>query len=300
MEPFHLAEIVARSVLGEGCTIEPAGSGSTRVFRLTLRNDSRILKLAKPRDHEGLAREFKVIQLISERGIPAPKITLWDASFSLIGLPYLIMECSGRRRVADYCLGLEDRALGLFAEMGQTFARVHAIALPDAQMASELNLFPRSLDVERSRLLDVAAYFVSIGWLELSIISWLGRLVLPTRNALELCHGDFHAVQCLDDGGRVSAIVDWESAWVGDSFADLAMTETYLRLYCSVGLIDAFRAGYASFRPMLADYEANYTSIKAGQALALAYTFHENGAVDDARTSIKLLREYFLDASKGS
>ena len=75
-------------------------------------------------------------------------------------------------------------------------------------------------------------------------------------------HGDFHAVQCVVHDGHISAVVDWESAWSGNSAIDFAVTQVYLESYCPGDLLAAFVTGYLSQRTLPAGYQRDYLPVR--------------------------------------
>jgi aminoglycoside phosphotransferase (APT) family kinase protein len=158
------------------------------------------------RDDEGAvcAREIVAMQAAGAAGIPVPRVhgqAIWRERPAM-----LISWCAGRPMIS---LVLREpwRAFGYGLAFGETQAAIHAITAPP-----ELAVRP---------------------WLD-----WKGPHRPAVRSRLEelggsagrLLHLDYHMLNVMADGGRVSAVLDWTNARSGDPRADLARTLSILRL----------------------------------------------------------------------
>ena len=115
---------------------------------------------------------------------------------------------------------------------------------------------------------------------------------MPTIDGTELCHGDFHAVHCLVRDGRITAVVDWEAAWAGNSMVDLAVAHAYLNYYCPLEAVRSFLAGYEQVKPLPVDYERAYLPARMAHALELAKIWRLRGRPAEARRAVELYRIY--------
>jgi aminoglycoside phosphotransferase (APT) family kinase protein len=59
--------------------------------------------------------------------------------------------------------------------------------------------------------------------------AWLARNQPPPAQSEVICHGDFHALNIVVDGGRLSGVVDWARAIVAEPAYDVAGTRTLMR-----------------------------------------------------------------------
>ena len=137
----------------------------------------------------------------------------------------------GRALLLDRATGVEDlKAVGdadrraATADYGRCLARLHALdvdaldlgdlAVPaDKAVHAELDLWQ---SIHESRSGDAATPGVSLA------IDWLRGTVPAAAEGTALCHGDAGPGNFLHDGGRVTAMLDWEFAHVGDPHDDLA------------------------------------------------------------------------------
>lgn len=126
------------------------------------------------------------------------------------------------RTVADWVNQRDELALRLFREMGALLARIHSLAFPQADP------FVRHFQQELKVLYQWADELANQEVINKQEASLLSSLHVPPLHGDALCHGDFHAVHCVVDQERITAVVDWESAWAGNPAVDLALTHAYL------------------------------------------------------------------------
>lgn len=131
------------------------------------------------------------------------------------------------------------------ADLAETLARLHAAPvadedrahLPDVSLAALLPRFARWAEEAENAPLrgDVDAL--------------AERFTGVAERPVGLIHGDFHPGNVLSDGRRVTAVIDWEEAALGDPRIDVALMEAMLRRH-SADLAGHFlrryqeRAGY--------------------------------------------------------
>ena len=175
-----------------------------------------------------LGREFRVLTALGGRGVPAPQAIAFAAPGEVSERSCLLME---------YCPGhpLTDRwpdGWPPSAEIGQAGrAAIEALAAlhqvdyaaaglvgfgrPDGYLERQVARWRGQYEQHRVRDLPL---FDQVGdWLEAN---------RPLSGPPAILHGDFHLDNCLLTAGpptRVSAIIDWELATVGDPLVDLGL-----------------------------------------------------------------------------
>jgi aminoglycoside phosphotransferase (APT) family kinase protein len=184
------------------------GGAASTIWRVETGQEAYALRLMPPQLRHLAALEAEAMRAASAGGVPTPRLyalTEWE------GRPVMLISWMPgvplAQRVQDDPAVSEVTAALCF-QFGVMQARIHAISAPP-----ELGNAPR-------------------GWIE-----WLrddepelqARLrALPPRNAL--IHLDYHPLNVLAEGDRISAVIDWTNARAGDPRADLARTYTILRL----------------------------------------------------------------------
>lgn len=297
----HLAAIIAVRCYGARPRVEPLSRFKNSVFRLRFADGSKILKLAGDPAKGGVRKELMLIELVGRHGIPAPVIEHEDADGRLVGIPFFIMDSAGDQTAADWIGRPGDDPRRLFAEMGSVLARIHGIAFErsgDIRHDGIVPSDPRELLDELYRLTD---WLVEERLLECDEAALFKSLPMPQTDGVQLCHSDFHAVQCIVHDGRIAAVVDWESAWAGNPAVDFAITHAYLDFYCPPELIRHFVAGYTAIRALPEDYRGAYLPVRMATSLGLLRAWQGRGrrawqyAVEQQKVgrAIELYRAYW-------
>ena len=212
------------------------GGASKENFFFTLRSEDRELLLRLDPGESIVEtdrrREFEVLRAV-EGIVPAPRAVAVDREGARFGRPALVMERVGGRTQPE--LGARTSGVGIAFEPSlreslagdfvDALVRLHGIDWRARDLAS--------FDVPRAGTADAAAW--SLAWWErvweedrvedhpviVMTAEWL-RARLPTAEAIVLVHGDYRSGNFLyDDSGRVTAMLDWELAHLGDPHEDL-------------------------------------------------------------------------------
>jgi len=208
----------------------PVGGRSNKMFILN-RGDAlwvlrRPANVAVERANEGMRREFRFLAALSGSGVPHPSVVALCEDHDVLGCTFFIMEhvegvhalpsppalddASGRTEVA-YALidalaqlhNVDWRAAGL-ADLGH----------PDGFHERQVERWSSQLRSYGGR---------SLPGIE-QVMTWL-RSHRPATFSPAIMHGDYHMRNTLiapDRPGRVVAILDWETATIGDPLLDLA------------------------------------------------------------------------------
>ena len=186
--------------------------------RMILRRDPPASLLVTDR-----AWEFRVLRALESTPVPAPPVRWVDAQGARFGAPAMLMdfvdgECDwfvlgGARPLAErVALGrrfidllaaiqaVDWRALGLGGERQDQAYGAHA----------ELDFWQAEYD--RVRLEPLPEMDLALAWL---------REHAPVAQAVVLVHGDFKPGNALLVGDRINAMLDWETAHLGDPLEDL-------------------------------------------------------------------------------
>jgi Ser/Thr protein kinase RdoA (MazF antagonist) len=305
VDDIAIAEQVARKYYGQSPRIELIPSHYNAVFRLWLDEGPRVLKLAKRTPERSSTRkELFIFGKLAERGVPVPVIEHQDTSGREVGHPFFIMRSAGDHTVAEYIHEADDRGRRLLRTMGGVFALIHGVTFESPGQIVHDRVSPiRNAALERRAFAEWCGRLIdeieSRGLLEPREIKAARKVVgsLPQASGASLCHGDFHAAQCIVDSvsaaadtPRIEAVVDWEAASAGDPVYDYADHHTYMDNTYHPALIDCFREGYEAVRPLPRDYDKRYRGLRMIQQLVLVRTFHRRIEPDRVRRGIELYR----------
>jgi aminoglycoside phosphotransferase (APT) family kinase protein len=119
-------------------------------------------------------------------------------------------------------------------------------------------------------------------WLAESVHWLLDNRPLEPEH-LSICHCDFHPLNILVDGGKVSAVLDWSGFMIGDAAMDVAVTivmctiasDPLLGGYRSGEFIPKYLQAYRSVRPLDTAYLDYYRMFRC----IMAYVHGAEGQV---------------------
>lgn len=182
-----------------------------------------------------VARDAQVLRVLADAGLPVAR-PLCHGDGEIFGGPFMVTELLPGRsfdlsNAKDRAALQEhwDSRSGLPAALVDTLARLHSTPL---ERLSFLPSAPSTeatarLEIERCRTLAREARVQGDPVVALAF-HWLERHA-PETGWLTLVHGDFHMRNLLIEGERVTGVVDWEVARLGNPLFDLAyMSIPYL------------------------------------------------------------------------
>lgn len=175
-------------------------------------------------------RETALLQVLVEADLPTPVVHAADLTGAVFGVPSIVVSrLPGRADRAvlrdvdplglgpDGRLAVAHRLVDLLADLHAVDAAMLTGVLPDPgpdPAAHEVAHWTAELSNERALGHGEAAVLdETLRWLHAH------RPSPPSRRVL--VHGDFRPANVLIDAGRVTALLDWELAHLGDPFDDL-------------------------------------------------------------------------------
>jgi len=272
-------ELARRILAACGCeaaAIEPLARFNNPVFRCVLPDGVRILKVAKSADGIATRKELLLIEHLRRHDIPVPVVDRADADGTLAGRPFMLMRSAGEQTVAEL-LGPGAVAHQLLVEMGTILARIHALPTSELALPADDRVSSEGVVRYLETLGATADALAGQRLLQAAEVARFRALAMPPAVGDSLCHSDFHAVQCVVNEGRIAAVVDWESAWIGNPLVDLAISHAYLDYYCPRALVRAFLSGYLSVREIPAEYGHAYLPVRMAQVLGMLRAWYTRG-----------------------
>ena len=225
---FADGELSARLIAGGRSNLTYAMSDGAREWILRRPPLGHVLATA----HD-MGREHTVMTALHDTAVPVPETYVLCEDAEVIGAPFYLMELAvgtpyrSRRELEG--LGA-DRTRAISERLVDTLAALHAVApadvgltdfgRPEGYLARQVARWQKQLAASHSRDLPAA--------------DELHRLLaadVPPESAAGIVHGDFRLDNVLVDAGdRLTAVLDWEMATLGDPLTDLALMLTYHRL----------------------------------------------------------------------
>ncbi len=217
--------------LGRGpLVIEPIGSGHSNVtLRVRREGLDGVLRRPPrpplpPSAHDVL-REARILSALEPTTARTPRVLYSHPDPGALGVPFFVMQAMPgvalNDSLPDWLASADDRS-ALADDLVATLCEVHAIdwrdsaladlARPDGYLERQLRRFRDLLERTQTRPLPRA---VELG-------DWLERH-RPEQRETRVVHGDFRLGNVLCEAGpvRVSALLDWELATLGDPLADV-------------------------------------------------------------------------------
>jgi aminoglycoside phosphotransferase (APT) family kinase protein len=240
---------------GEPLVVEPLSGGASNAMFIVSRGSSqwvlrRPRKVAIDRANLGIAREYGILAALRSTNVPHPKVVSLCDNHSVLGCTFYLME--NVEGVSPFPLPADLNDARGRTEV--TFSVVDALAAlhdVDWREAGLVGLgYPEHFherQVERW-----SSQLASYNGRELpgfeDVAKWIDDHV-PSHFEVSIMHGDYHMFNVLispDPPGRVVAILDWETATIGDPLLDLA---GLVEIWCSL-----FTEGWPSRQEMVDRY----------------------------------------------
>jgi aminoglycoside phosphotransferase (APT) family kinase protein len=182
------------------------GGWDTAIWRVECSNATFALRVFRPDQLATIEREVVAMQAAGAAGIPVPAV---HGRALCEDRPALLLSwCPGRR--LDQAIGRYPwRIWSLGVEFGRVQAAIHRITAPASLRQPGAGWIEWAGD-------DQAALIARL------------RSLSPRTDAL--LHLDYHPLNVLTTGRRMSAVLDWANALAGDPRADVARTLVILRL----------------------------------------------------------------------
>jgi aminoglycoside phosphotransferase (APT) family kinase protein len=203
-------------------------------------NRRMVLRLAPGEEgvRDNAVREFRTLSVLHAAGLPVPEPLLLDDEAVYMGRPAILMEFAGRvilepKERTGWLQGLASTLASLNQLRPDTADLSHLPPLADAQTLIAQRLTPERLQVLAGD--ELAAKVIAALRLEV-------RRLIPMES--HLVHVDYWPANVLWRSGRVSAVVDWTMARVGDISIDVAQCRADLALIGSLEDAARFLAFY--------------------------------------------------------
>jgi aminoglycoside phosphotransferase (APT) family kinase protein len=184
-----------------------------------------------PTAHD-MSREYRVLSALAGTEVPVAPLVAACTDDEVIGAPFYLMEYVPGvvLRTRDDTKDLtEEQAAGLSRCLADMMATIHgvdvgAVGLGDlgrgaGYLRRQLDRWQRQWDLSTTR--DMPGYKELVQRLTAR---------LPEDGQTTLVHGDYrldNALVTLDPEPRITAVVDWEMATLGDPLADVGLMKVY-------------------------------------------------------------------------
>jgi aminoglycoside phosphotransferase (APT) family kinase protein len=208
-EAVDPVEVLAVLGFSEHSSIVPVtGGADAAIWQVVCGTEHYALRVLRPDQSTQAQREASTMTVAAAGGVPVPRVVTtgtWRDRPALL-LTWSLGD-SLSKVLKEHPLAWR-RSHNLGVEFGRVQATIHAIPLP-----SETCFHERAWEDWAGPDPDLQTCLVGL-----------------QRRPAVLLHLDYHPLNVLTANGKVSAVLDWANATVGDSRADLARTLSILRL----------------------------------------------------------------------
>ena len=202
-----------------------------------------------PTAHD-VAREYRILQALSNTAVPVPQPLLFCDDISVIGAPFYVMERIPGIAIRDtlpagFVNDIQSRA-GIGEALIDALAALHMVdwqqigldgfGKPQGYVARQIRRWSGQLEASRTRAIPALD----------GVTTWLQEHT-PESQYTSIVHGDYrldNALLAPEPPARILAIVDWEMATIGDPLADLG----YLLSFWSEAGDPSFALGDAAWQ----------------------------------------------------
>jgi aminoglycoside phosphotransferase (APT) family kinase protein len=207
----------------------PGGAGPGGDRFLVLRRPP--LGHVLPTAHD-MSREFRVVSGLAGTKVPVAEPVAFCDDAEVVGAPFYLMEHvpgAVLRSRQDTAVLAEQQATELSERLADMLAAIHGVDVEATGLGGlgrgagyltrQLSRWQRQWELSKTR--EVPGYDELVRRL---------TATLPPEGETTLVHGDFrldNVLVTLAPQPRITAVVDWEMATLGDPLADLGLTLVY-------------------------------------------------------------------------
>lgn len=211
----------------------PQGGYSKDVFVVELDGPGRladrvVIRCDRPLGplESSVSSEYAVLKAAAAADVPVAKPLLLEPDPSVLGAPFLVLEFVEGKPSGDFMRNVSGQdPRTIFRQLAQVLARIHAIDpatadIPRSELERPLhehirNLLDRFEEQWRRRRSEPSPVLAAaLAWMRANMPVGGGQPVIV--------HADPTTRNLLLAGGKISALLDWETWHVGDPAEDLA------------------------------------------------------------------------------
>jgi hygromycin-B 4-O-kinase len=230
--PDHVADHVARTVLGEATAPEPLAAGAwSRAYAVTVAGRDMVLRISRHGDD--FAKDETVGAVVGG-ALPVPAVTVRGETH---GWAYAISERKSGTPLDDLGPGALAAVLPDLFDVMDAIGRIevngHGYGVWDATRTAPYRSWPEYLLASEHETPRVPGWRAALAASDIGLepfergLATLRRLAPDLPDQRRMIHSDLLARNVLAEGDRISGVLDWGSARFGDPLYDAAWL-----LYC--------------------------------------------------------------------
>jgi aminoglycoside phosphotransferase (APT) family kinase protein len=222
-----------------------SGGFSRETFLVTLRDQSGsaislVLRKQLPGGLLGssclkLSGEVHFLNLAHAAGLPVAEVYWHETDESILGGEFIVMACLRGTTLGSSIAASVVVDEALLRDLAHLLARLHQIDwAPAAAALCSLSGLPPSRKVTAVEAANAVCAAFETMWREANldplptlelILDWLKRNVPTTDRLAMISHGDIGFHNLMGSDGRITGLIDWETARLADPAKDIAMVQ---------------------------------------------------------------------------
>lgn len=290
------AELVAAGPLAGGLSswmtlldlVRPDGTEHRLVIRRGRKPDAERFTLP-------FAAEFTLLRALHHHGIPVATPRVFDDSHRLLPQAYVVLD-----HVPGSTRFVVDDPVPIARRMAEVLAEIHRLPADEAVFSH----LPEHADRMTQWILrDLERRPLDESLRESLVRPHLEAHWPPTSAERCVVHADYFPGNIIWDGDDIAAVIDWESAGLGDPMADVATTRLDLWWIHGKAACDAFTETYLAntgrSTELLPVWELIASLRPAGAMSLWASDMDALGRPDITAQSMRAVQHDFVDAALG-
>jgi aminoglycoside phosphotransferase (APT) family kinase protein len=237
--------------------------------------------------------EYALLRHLHAHGIPVAAPRAFDDSGRIVPQAYVVLDfVPGATRFAT------DDPDGMAVQMADVLAAIHDLDVAEAA----LPVLPLHVDRMQGWVItDLTRRDPDPSLREDLVRRHLDQHWPPPASERCLLHGDYFPGNIVWDGGAIAAVIDWESAALGDPMADIATSRLDLWWVFGVDVAEAFTDRYLAVTgrsaATLPVWELVVSLRPAGAVSLWASDMSAHGRPDVTARSMRADQHAFVDAA---
>lgn len=228
----HIIKIVKDKFEKIPSKIQYEGKGvDNNVFSFKVGNKYYIIRFLGGRRKDKFENEVFALKQCRKKGIPVPKILIYDGSQRLVPITYMVENKVIGKSLSDVSRKNKMKLMPLF---GKELAKVHEIKLKGFGFMKEgKGLYKNWQKFYYSNYRSAMAFIIKNKVLDKDKIKKIDNYVKNNKNLLiwkssRLLHGDTNLDNVLISKNKITAIIDFSGVHAGDPMLDIGMFSYYM------------------------------------------------------------------------
>ncbi len=227
--------------------------------------------------------EFELLKLIAAAGLRAPMPLILETDAAVLGSPFMVMQRMSGKAEGDIFNPPQSEQLAL--DLATQLAKLHRLPVaPFDELGVPTEAFSREQLVQGLAGFKELNAQIGIGSPTVGVaLDWLEQNISHVSGARALVHNDLGFHNFLVHDGRLTAILDWELAHIGNPAADLGYIRNFIeKMTTWERFMDAYRrAGGPSIEPTTLDFYSIWCATRLFSLLMRARAGVSMGIVHD-------------------